>query len=87
MHLNHIINRIEDSTDVDVLFVKVLTLPEPPIFDGLFNSEIKADKQFERMLLTMSQQLGIDARNYTTLAFYNAYEYLKETLKKKQPKK
>ena len=85
--LNRIMNRNEDSTEVDTLTDKVLTFVEPPIFEGLENAEIKADKQFERMLLTMSQQLGIDARNYTTLAFYNAYEYLKETLKKKQSKK
>ena len=83
--LKRIINR-EDGSEVDRLTDKVLTFVDPPLFEGTENAEIKADKQFERMLLTMSQQLGIDARNYTTMAFYNAYEYLKETLKKKQSK-
>lgn len=82
-----IISGKTDTREVDSLTDKILTFIDPPIFDGLENVEVKADKQFERMLLMMSQQLGIDARGYSTLAFYNAYEYLKETTKKKNSKK
>lgn len=84
--LLNIIQGKKETENVDTLTDKILTFIDPPMFDGLENVEVKADKQFERMLLIMSQQLGIDARGYSTLAFYNAYEYLNETLKKKQKK-
>ena len=84
--LTNIIQGKKETENVDLLTDKILTFIDPPQFEGLENVEVNADKQFERMLLIMSQQLGIDARGYSTLAFYNAYEYLNETLKKKQKK-
>lgn len=84
--LNNIISNSSDNQNVAELTDKLLTFTNPPIFDGTENVEVRCDKHFERMCLMLSQQLGIDARHYSVLAFYNAYEYLKETMKKPSKK-
>ena len=79
--LNAIINDGAFS-DVERLTDELLTFNNPPDFDSTENVEIKCDKQFERMCLMLSQHLNIDAKSFTTLAFYNAFDYLRESLKK-----
>lgn len=56
----------------------------PINFEGSTSVEIDNDKNFENMCLTMARHLNIDAKKYTTLAFYNAYDYLRESLKKQK---
>ena len=73
--------RIEDITN------ELLTFEKPVEFDGADSAEIAVDKNYERMCLQMAQHLNIDAKKYTTLAFYNAFEYLRESLKKQQKQK
>lgn len=68
--------KVEDATN------QLLTFSKPVVFDGTDSAEIECDKNFERMCLMMAQHLNIDAKKYTTLAFYNAYDYLRESLKK-----
>lgn len=83
--LTNIIEQKQDNKNVEDITDKLLTFTNPPIFDGADNVEVMCDKQFERMCLMLSQHLGINPRDYSVLAFYNAYDYMKETMKK-QPK-
>lgn len=70
--------------NVERLTRELLIFAKPPVFDGSESVEIVADKQFERMCLMIAQHLNVDARKYSVLAFYNAFEYLKEMLKKQR---
>jgi len=70
--------------NVERLTRELLIFAKPPVFDGSESVEIVADKQFERMCLMLAQHLNVDARKYSVLAFYNAFEYLKEMLKKQR---
>lgn len=70
--------------NVERLTRELLIFAKPPVYDGSESVEIVADKQFERMCLMIAQHLNVDARKYSVLAFYNAFEYLKEMLKKQR---
>lgn len=70
--------------NVERLTRELLIFAKPPVFDGSESVEIVADKQFERMCLMIAQHLNVNARKYSVLAFYNAFEYLKEMLKKQR---
>ena len=70
--------------NVERLTRELLIFAKPPVFDGSESVEIVADKQFERMCLMIAQHLNVDARKYSVLAFYNAFEYLKEMLRKQR---
>lgn len=81
------LRKIIDGTDgskIEKITNDLLTFEKPVEFDGVDSAEIAADKNYERMCLQMAQHLNIDAKKYTTLAFYNAFEYLRESLKKQQ---
>lgn len=77
----------DEWQNVEQLTNDLLTFTNPPKFDGADNIEITTDRQFESMCLMLAQHLNIDARKYTVLAFYNAFEYLKELLKKQSKSK
>lgn len=70
--------------NVERLTRELLIFAKPPVFEGVDSVEVTADKQFERMCLMIAQHLNVDARKYSVLAFYNAFEYLKEMLKKQR---
>lgn len=69
---------------VQRLTEELLTYSKPQQFSGSDNAEIAYDKQFERMCLVLAQHLNVDAKKYTVLEFYNAFEYLKEVIKQRQ---
>ncbi len=73
-----------NTSDVERLTLEMLTYNKPRMFSGSDNTEIQHDKNFERMCVTISHHLHIDAKNYTILEFYNAFEYVKELLKAKE---
>ena len=71
------LRKIIDGTDgskIEKITNDLLTFEKPVEFDGVDSAEIAADKNYERMCLQMAQHLNIDAKKYTTLAFYNAFE-------------
>lgn len=66
---------------IDEITTLLLTYNKPQSFNGSDNMEIKYDKQFENMCLVIAQNLHVDAKKYTVLEYYNAFEYIKESLK------
>lgn len=68
--------------EIDRITTELLTYNKPQVFTGADNMEIAYDKQFESMCLTLSQHLNVNPKKYTVLEYYNAYEYIKEIIKK-----
>lgn len=71
---------IEKITDLLLMYNR----PQP--FSGSDNTEIQYDKQFENMCLLIAQHLHVDAKKYTVLEYYNAFEYIKKALKPQKGK-
>ena len=77
---------IEGDTDdkqreIDEITMLLLTYNRPQSFAGTDNMEIQHDKSFENMCLLIAQHLHFDAKKYTVLEYYNAFEYITKTLK------
>lgn len=70
--------RISDLDDKLLLFAK------PMQFIGPQSAEIKSDKDFEKMCVSMSSELKIDVKTKSVLAFYSAYEHLIERNKERE---
>ena len=56
---------------------------KPKSFAGADSAEIEHDKGFETACLLISQELHIDAKTLTTLAFYSALETIKKQIEAK----
>ena len=61
----------------------LLSLAKPKTFSGKDSVEIQYDKQFENMNILLAQQLSVNTENMTVLQYYNAFEYLKKSVKNK----
>lgn len=81
--LNTIIDGDTDDkrAEIERITTLLLTYNKPHIFSGSDNMEIQHDKSFENMCLLVAQHLHTDAKKFTVLEFYNAFEYIKEMLK------
>lgn len=81
----------EDGQDtdkaVDDMTAEMLTFFRPLSFSGADNMEIKHDRHFENMCVVISGQLHVDAKQFTVLEFYNAFEYILNQQKKLKRKK
>ena len=69
---------IERLTDALVCFTK------PRTFAGKDSAEIAYDKQFDDMCIILSQQLNTDAKKYTVMEYYGAYQYIKKQQNKQK---
>lgn len=67
---------------IDDITSMLMTYNKPQSFTGSESMEIQYDKQFENMCLLIAQQLHVDAKKYTVLEYYNAFEYIKNAAKK-----
>lgn len=82
--LDTIINGESDERKavIERLSLALLRYSKPQSFSGKDNAEIAYDKQFEKMCLTLSRELNCNAKNFTVMEYYTAFEYLKEKTKK-----
>lgn len=71
----------DEARDIDGITGELLTFYPPQSFTGKDNAEINYDRQFENMCLVISQNLHTDPKKYTALAYFNAFEYIKEMQK------
>lgn len=74
----------KEQEDIERFTNELYLYNNPNVFSGTENIEIKYDKQFENLCLMLSQKLNVNAKKYTVLEFYNAFEYLKEQIKQKE---
>lgn len=66
---------------VERLTTRLLTYSNPQSFSGSDGLEVQYDRQFEDLCLMLAEQLHVDAKGYTVLEFYNAYEFIRERAK------
>ena len=69
---------IEQMTD------RLVTAIKPRAFTGKDAFGVKHDKEYEKMCLVISSNLGVDAKRMTVLEYYTANEYLHELAKERQ---
>ena len=85
--LNNIVSGVAVPTktkDVEDLTTELLTYSHPQKFSGSESAEIQFDKQFENLCIILSEKLNVKAKEYTVLEFYNAFEFLKDKIRKAQ---
>lgn len=87
MVLAGITNGEDNAEDVQRITTELLLYSEPRSFAGNDNAEIKYDKDFEQMCVYISQALHVNPKTYTTIEFFNAYEYLNKQAKAQNKRK
>lgn len=68
----------DGSAEIDKLTTALLTFSHPKTFAGAESAEIQYDRNFENLCLTIGEQLHCNAKQYSVLEFYNAFNYLQE---------
>lgn len=71
----------ETDKEIDDLTTALITYTRPQNFNGSDSMEIKFDRQFENLCITLANQLSVQPKQYTVLEYYNAFEYLKDKIK------
>lgn len=66
------------DSEIDSLEKQLLSYHEPKVFDGKGGEEVKFDKSFEAMCLGLADNLNVNAKKYTVMEYYSAFEYLKD---------
>ena len=59
---------------------------KPKTYTGHDGLEVKHDKEYEAMCISITKETGKDAKLMTVQEFYAAYEYIQEKLRKAQNK-
>lgn len=72
------------SKKIDNLADELLLFTEPKVFTGKNNVEIEFDREFDSACMLIAHHLHVDPLNFTVLRFYNALNYVHETLKREQ---
>lgn len=86
LKLQHIITGKDVSEACSNIELRFAILMKPRPFFGKKSAEIEYDKQFEDMCLVLAHNLQVQVKDMTVLQFYNALEFLKKQMKKKQNK-
>lgn len=76
-----------DAKEIDDITAELITYFNPQIFSGSDSVEVRQDRQFENMCLILSQSLHVEPKKFTTLEYYNAFEYMKEQARKANKRK
>lgn len=76
-----------DAKEIDDITAELITYFNPQIFSGFDSVEVRQDRQFENMCLILSQSLHVEPKKFTTLEYYNAFEYMKEQARKANKRK
>lgn len=71
------------GANIDEIEFQMLMLSKPKPFHGSGSAEIEYDKQFARICLLINQVIGADAKDMTVMEYYNAFDYVKQELKRK----
>lgn len=86
LKLQHVITGEDVSEACSNIEFRFAMLMKPRPFFGKKSAEIEYDKQFEDMCLVLAHNLQVQVKEMTVLQFYNALEFLKKQMKKKQNK-
>lgn len=78
LELDSILEENIDYTEIDRLDSELLLASKPKVFSGPDSFEVKNDKQFNELCLTISKSLNVEVKKLTVFEFYNAIEYLEK---------
>lgn len=84
--LDGVITGNDMETEIEAIDNWLITFSKPSIFQGEKSVEVEYDKQYESMCLTLSKNLNVEAKELSLLAYYNAFEYLKDMIKSQSKK-
>lgn len=73
----------DDEINLSDLENRLMLFSRPLQFIGPQSQEIKIDKDFEKMCVTMASELKMDVKQKTVIEFYSAYEHLIERNKER----
>ena len=72
----------DTTPEVEKLTTALITYSNPKTFVGSNGVEIQFDRQFEDLCLVLSEQLHIKPKDCSVLEFYNAFDFVKERMKR-----
>lgn len=78
LKLDELIDGVDKSEEIDRLEELMLKDSKPLTFHGANSVEIKTNKEFNKVCISISKELGVDAKSMTVVEFFNAVEQLKE---------
>lgn len=78
LELDGILKDICDYEAIDRIDTALLLSSKPKVFSGPDSFEIKNDKQFNDLCLTISKSLSVDVKKLTVFEFYNAIDYIEK---------
>lgn len=78
LQLEAVTEEREPSPEIEELTKKIVLHSKPKCFTGNNNFETLYDKQFQRVVLALSQRLNVDAKQFTVMEYYNAIELCKQ---------
>lgn len=76
----------QGQQEIDTMREKLVLFEKPRVFTGRDGLEVRHDKEFETMCLAITSETGRNAKDMTVLEYYNAYEYLREKVRKAKNK-
>lgn len=85
LKLDEIINGDSRGDEINALEKELVNYKMPKNFEGENKEDVEFDKRFEDMCLVISREFNSNAKKFTTMEFYSAYENLQkqsEELKK-----
>lgn len=81
-----VIERRDVAREVESLTLEIMMFDEPRSFSGTNSEEVKMDRQFEAMCIGLSHHLGVNAKQYTVMEYYSAFEHIKQSNGRKSNK-
>ena len=72
--------------EIEAYREKLVLFDKPKVYTGHDGVEVQHDKNFETMCISITKETGKEAKRMSVLEFYNAYEYIKEKVRKAQNK-
>lgn len=82
--LRGIIDGNPDDGKIERLTRELMQHVKPRIFHGKENAEVRYDKNFEKLCITLSEYTNANVKTLTVSEFYSLFEYAKELAKKQQ---
>lgn len=75
-----------DEDKIDRLTRELMQHIKPKVFHGKDNAEVRYDKNFEKVCITLSEYTNANVKLLTVSEFFSLYEYAKDVAKQQQNK-
>lgn len=82
--LRGITNGDPDTKKIDSLTRQLMLHVKPKVFHGKENAEVRFDKNFEKLCISLAEYTNVNVKALTVSEFYSLYEYAREKMKQMQ---